>query len=883
MNTTILFFNQINEDSFNLVGGKGFNLGKMTKRNLPVPEGFCITTDAFYKFIEPLKDNDLFKQLDNVDVDDLEKIQELTSSLRDLIIEKSLSDSIKQNIKEAIESIGEDDFYAVRSSATAEDLPDMSFAGQQDTYLNVHGFENLIENVKYCWASLYTQRAVVYRKKNNLNEDNVLISVVVQKMVDSQKSGIMFTADPINNNYNHLTIDAGFGLGESLVGGLITPDLYKVNKNENKIIAKEINAKKLAIYRKNDGGTEQILLDKNKQKEQVLSEREIYNVAQLGHEIEEYYQTPQDIEWAIDESGKIYILQSRMITSLYPRVENSNRNGKSQVYISASHIQVMTKPIKPLGLDIFKRVMPFDRVEEGSNFKIMSQAGGRLYANCTEILRLPIRDKIIKDLMPNVDYLVASALGEYIEKYPLKKKLPSKTTLKMAKNLIIPILKISKQNYAFDKKPDALASLVELKEELIDDVYRNINKGNDLCEKIVIVEELLSAFIFKLAKQLIPNVAPGILSDRKLRNMLEELDLLYLEDSFVSGLEGNITTEMGLRVGDLADLIRDNLKEIDILNKNPKDAHLLLLKNASDELKSELSDFLRQFGMRGIGEIDITNPRYQEDFTPISMSILNNINTLEKNEHRENYQRLIEKSSESERLILEAYEKIGKDDLVKKVKNHLNNIKTFLPLREYGKYIIVGVFNEVRKVIDEVGDKLEKDNLLDNRYDIFYLNLDEIYQALTEKVNFKESIQCRKIEYDKYEKLNPPRVITNEGEIFSGSYSKEGVPEGAFVGMPVSAGIYEGYARVILNPNNDSLQKNEILVTKFTDPGWTPLFVNAKGLVLEVGGLMTHGAIVSREYGIPALVGVEDATSLIKTGDYLRIDAYKGYVEIICK
>lgn len=883
MNTNILFFNQINEDSFNLVGGKGFNLGKMTKRSLPVPEGFCITTDAFYKFIEPLKANDLFKQLDNVGVDDLEKIQELASSLRNLIIEKSLSDSIKQNIKEAIESIGEDDFYAVRSSATTEDLPDMSFAGQQDTYLNVHGFENLIENVKYCWASLYTQRAVVYRKKNNLNEDNVLISIVVQKMVNSQKSGIMFTADPINNNYNHLTIDAGFGLGEALVGGLITPDLYKVNKKENKVITKEINTKKLAIYRKNDGGTERILLDKNKQKEQVLSEQEIYKIAQLGHEIEEYYQTPQDIEWAIDESGKIYILQSRMITSLYPRVENSNINGKSQVYISVSHIQVMTKPIKPLGLDIFKRVMPFDRVEEGSNFNIMSQAGGRLYANCTEILRLPIRDKIIKDLLPNVDYLVASALGEYIEKYPLKKKLPSKTTLKMAKNLIIPILKISKQNYTFDKKPDALVSLVDLKEKLIDDVSRNINKGNDLCEKIIIVEELLSAFIFKLAKQLIPNVAPGILSDRKLRNMLEELDLLYLEDSFVSGLEGNITTEMGLRVGDLADLIRNNPKEIDILNKNPKDAHLLLLNNGSDELKSELSDFLRQFGMRGIGEIDITNPRYQEDFTPISMSILNNINTLEKNEHREKYQRLIEKSSESEQLILKAYERIDKIDLTKKVKNHLNNIKTFLPLREYGKYIIVGVFNEVRKVIDEVGDKLEKDNLLENRYDIFYLNLDEIYQALTQKVNFKESIKCRKIEYDKYEKLNPPRVITNEGEIFSGSYSKNGLPEGAFVGMPVSAGIYEGYARVILNPNDDSLQKNEILVTKFTDPGWTPLFINAKGLVLEVGGLMTHGAIVSREYGIPALVGVEDATILIKTGDYLRIDAYKGYVEIICK
>ncbi|UWD48600.1 phosphoenolpyruvate synthase [Clostridioides difficile] len=883
MDTSILFFNQIDEDSFKLVGGKGFNLGKMTRKKFPIPEGFCITTRAFYEFIEPIKNHELFKHLENIDNDDLDKINELAKDIRNLIKKQSISNTTKQDIKEALKRIGEENFYAVRSSATAEDLPDMSFAGQQDTYLNVYGFEKLIENIKHCWASLYTQRAVIYRKKNNLDENNILISVVVQKMVNSQKSGIMFTADPISNNYNNLTIDAGFGLGEALVGGLITPDLYKVNKKTSEIILKEINTKKVAIYRKNGGGTEQVLLEKSKQKEQVLSEEEINKIAKLGSEIEEYYQVPQDIEWAIDEHGKVYILQSRAITSLYPRVENSDVSEKSQVYISASHLQVMLKPIKPLGLDIFKRIMPFDRVEEGSNFKIMNQAGGRLYANCTEIIRLPIRDKIIKDLLPNVDYLMASALVEYTEKYPLKKKLPSKNTIKILRFLVIPILKEAKKNYSCEKNPDLLRDLMSLRDEFIDDTSRHLNKSSDLSEKVMNIKEVLSAFIFKLAENFIPNVVPGILSDRKLRNILNELDLVYLEDNFVSGLKGNITTEMGLKVGDLADLIRENSKEIEILKNNPKDAHLLLLEEGNEELKRELNDFLKQFGMRGIGEIDITNPRYQEDFTPISMSILNNINTLKANEHRENYQRLVEKSNESERLILEACEGLGKKDLAKKVKNHLNNIRTFLPLREYGKYIIVGVFNEVKKVLEEVGYKLEEDNLIENRQDIFYLSLDEIYQILSKRVDFRENIKYRKIEYDKYEKLNPPRVITNEGEIFSGSYSKEGIPDDAFVGMPVSAGICEGYARVILNPNEDSLQKDEILVTKFTDPGWTPLFVNAKGLVLEVGGLMTHGAIVSREYGIPALVGVKDATSLIKTGDYLRIDAYKGYAEIISK
>ena len=377
-------------------------------------------------------------------------------------------------------------------------------------------------------------------------------------------------------------------------------------------------------------------------------------------------------------------------------------------------------------------------------------------------------------------------------------------------------------------------------------------------------------------------IAPGIISYKKLLSLLEKNSMdATLCEKVVSGIEGNITTEMGLMVGDLSDLVRNDTYLIKILETDPQNAHEKIIQQSEDNVRKAFEKFLSIYGMRGIKEIDFTNERYIEDFTTVSISILNNIQTLKEKEHRENYNKLIEESIISEKKILKTLKEKGNERDLDKAQNYIKNIRCFLSMREHGKYALMKIFNIFRNVFKEVGEYLEEKMLIDSKEDIYYLTIEEIQDILLNKTNYKKVIDNRKEAYKFYEKLTPPRVMNSDGEIFKGNYNKGDIPKDALVATPVSCGVYEGYARVILNPKDDNLKKGEILVTKFTDPGWTPLFINAKGLILEVGGLLTHGAIVAREYGIPALVGLENATTLIKTGDYIRINADKGYVEIL--
>lgn len=879
MSNNILFFNEIKENDFNLVGGKAYNLGKMIQEKFPIPNGFSITTIAFKEFISFLYEEEIFEKLINTNIEEINKIEEVCAKLRNLIISKPISKILKDDIEKALNTIGKENFYSIRSSATAEDLPNMSFAGQQDTYLNIYGIDELIYHIKKCFASLYTQRAVIYRKKNNLIEKEVSMSVIVQKMVNSNKSGIMFTVNPITNNYNELTIDAGFGLGETLVSGLISPDFYKYDKHKNKIIETKINKKEIAIYRKKQGGTDKRILDENIQYKQVLTLSEIKEVASIGKSIEEYYKYPQDIEWAIDDENKLYILQSRAITSLYPKIDK-NHEEEDKVYISLNHIQVMTDPVKPLGIDMFKRIFPYKQdINIGKSLAITS-GGGRVYIDLTEILKLPFRNKIIKLISSNVDYLMGNALENYLMKNKLNKKIPSINMIKGAKNSIFYIFKKGIKNIKSKTKPNAEYEINLFIEEFINNIKSEIENIEDLESKINVIKKLAPRTLITIFKNIGPYIMAGILSYKSLISILKKNNIdTNLVNKIVSGLEGNVTTEMGLRVGDLTDCIRGKEDIIKILKEHPKNAHIIILEKNYDELNICLNKFLDDYGMRGLGEIDISNPRYKDDFTMISKSIINNLNTLKEKEHRENYNKLIQESKKNEELILKLIKEKNSKDL-KKAKNYIDNIRCFLSMREHGKYAIIKAFDVYRKAIYECADKLKLNNFIENKDDIIYLTLDEIILVLNDKINFKEKIKKTKERYKSYYKLTPPRVIDNNGEIYLGSYKKN-KNSNVLVATSVSSGIYEGYAKVIFDPSSGSLEKGEILVTKFTDPGWTPFFINAKGLILEVGGLMTHGAIVAREYGIPALVGLDNATNLIKTGDYLRIDANKGYIEIL--
>ena len=868
---SILYIDEIKEDSFNLVGGKGYNLGKMIQNKFPVPNGFCITTLAFNEFIKNIKNENVFIELQNTNFDDLINIDKISFNIRKLITSKFIDENLENEINIALNKIGEEKFYAVRSSATAEDLENMSFAGQQDTYLNIQGINSIKENIKKCWASLYTQRAVIYRKKNNIKEEDISICVVIQEMIDSKKSGIMFSADPLTNNYNNITIDAGFGLGEALVSGLITPDLYKYHKVDNKIIYKEVNKKEIAIYRKDSGGTQQVILNEKQQTTQVLSNSEIKQLSNIAKDIETYYNSPQDIEWAINEDDKIYILQSRPITSLYPKINKIHDD--ERIYISFNHVQVMTDTIRPLGIDLFKNILPFISIQD---------AGGRVYIDITPVIKLPIRNKIIEKLIPNVDFLMADALKNYVDKYNIGKKLPSKEAIKQVKNVVLPVVKTTRKNYKQNVKPDSQTIVNNFIENFTIDIDNKINKSESLIEKIKKIQEIGPSMFPSVLQNIMPYIAPGIISYKKLLSLLEKNSMdATLCEKVVSGIEGNITTEMGLMVGDLSDLVRNDTYLIKILETDPQNAHEKIIQQSEDNVRKAFEKFLSIYGMRGIKEIDFTNERYIEDFTTVSISILNNIQTLKEKEHRENYNKLIEESIISEKKILKTLKEKGNERDLDKAQNYIKNIRCFLSMREHGKYALMKVFNIFRNVFKEVGEYLEEKMLIDSKEDIYYLTIEEIQDILLNKTNYKKVIDNRKEAYEFYEKLTPPRVMNSDGEIFKGNYNKGDIPKDALVATPVSCGIYEGYARVILNPKDDNLKKGEILVTKFTDPGWTPLFINAKGLILEVGGLLTHGAIVAREYGIPALVGLENATTLIKTGDYIRINADKGYVEIL--
>lgn len=350
MSSLVLGLHEIEKTQLSLVGGKGLHLGELSKiQGIQVPEGFCVTTVGYQKAIEQNETLQvLLDQLAMLKVEDRDQIGNISRKIRQIIMEVDIPSDVVKAVAHYLSQFGEEHAYAVRSSATAEDLPHASFAGQQDTYLNIIGVDAILQHISKCWASLFTDRAVIYRMQNGFDHSQVYLSVIVQRMVFPQASGILFTADPITSNRKVLSIDAGFGLGEALVSGLVSADCYKVQ--DGQIIDKRIATKKLAIYGRKEGGTETQQIDSDQQKAQTLTDEQILQLARIGREIEAHFGQPQDIEWCLARDT-FYIVQSRPITTLFPIPEASDQ--ENHVYISVGHQQMMTDPIKPLGLSFF--------------------------------------------------------------------------------------------------------------------------------------------------------------------------------------------------------------------------------------------------------------------------------------------------------------------------------------------------------------------------------------------------------------------------------------------------------------------------------------------------------------------------------------------------
>ncbi|MCJ2145958.1 phosphoenolpyruvate synthase [Bacillus sp. B19-2] len=864
MSDFVLGFHEMEKTQLLLVGGKGLNLGELSNiQGIQVPEGFCVTTAAFQKAINR---NETFQalldQLAMLKVEDRDQIGEISRKIRQIIMEAEIPSDVVKAVAHYLSQYGEEHAYAVRSSATAEDLPHASFAGQQDTYLNIIGKDAILQHISKCWASLFTERAVIYRMQNGFDHKQVYLSVIIQKMVFPQASGILFTADPITSNRKLLSIDAGFGLGEALVSGLVSADCYKVQNGQ--IADKRIATKKLAIYGRKQGGTETKQIDPDQQMSQTLTDGQILQLARIGRQIEAHFGQPQDIEWCLADDT-FYIVQSRPITTLYPIPEANDQ--ENHVYLSVGHQQMMTDPIKPLGLSFYLLITPAP----------MRKAGGRLFVDVAPRLTTRAGRETLLNTV-GADPLTKDALMTVIERDFIKLITNDQTAP-------IPGNGQTDMPAQFENDPTIVSDLMKRNQTSIEELKQNIQakSGSDLFDFILEDIQQLKKIVFDPQSTAVFMAAINATTWIN-ENMNKWLGEKNAADTLSQSVPGNITSEMGLALMDVADVIRPYPEVIDYL-QHAKEDHFLdeLVKfDGGKQIQDAIYDYLSKYGMRCPGEIDITRPRWSEKPITLVPMILSHIKNFEPNAGNRKFEQGRRIALEKEQELIDRLKQLPDgEQKAKETKRMIDLIRNFIGYREYPKYGIVSRYFVYKQALLKEAEQLVQAGVIHEKEDIYYLTFEELHEAVRTKKIDDQIISKRKDEYKSYEKLTPPRVITSDGEIITGAYKRENLPANAIAGLPVSAGVIEGRARVILNMENADLEDGDILVTSFTDPGWTPLFVSIKGLVTEVGGLMTHGAVIAREYGLPAVVGVENATGLIKDGQQIRVHGTEGYIEIL--
>jgi len=903
----VLDLKEIGKTQIALAGGKGAHLGELSRiEGIQVPAGFCVTTDAFLRVMTTVpRIDDQLDRLARLDSGDREAIGPLSAEIRLAIERITVPDDLAAAITRSVTRLGEQAAYAVRSSATAEDLPTASFAGQQDTYLNVIGPTSILRHVSRCWASLFTERAVTYRLRNGFDHRKVHMAVVVQQMIFPQAAGILFTADPVTSNRKVISIEASFGLGEALVSGLVNADVYKVRDGE--VVARTIAAKRLAIYALPGGGTRELAIEPEHQQQPALTGAQAARLAQLGRRVEAHFGQPQDIEWCLAGDG-FHIVQSRPVTTLFPIPTVGDQ--LNHVYISVGHQQMMTDPMKPLGLSMWQATTP----------RPMAEAGGRLFVDVTHQLTSPnmagflaatgrsdpLTEDALRTVVARDDFIpvqTAPAKTHPSASAPISAKAhppapakthptahpptrakahpPSPAKARPAANAPTPVKTAAAETY-----PAVVAELIERCQASIAALKRDIRtkSGAALVDFILADAKELQRYLFDpQSRRVIMAAIEGTewLNER----MQAWLGEKNAADTLTQSAPGNVTSEMGLALLDVADMIRPHPDVVAFLQHTEDECFLdkLPALDGGCEARDAIEAYLDKYGMRCVGEIDITTPRWSERPATLVPMILGNIKNSEPGAGQRRFEQGRRQASEKEQELLARLRALpdgeGKASQAKQMIDRIRS--TLTGYREYPKYHMISRYFVYKQALLEDAERLVHAHVLCEKEDIFYLRLPELREVMRTNLVDEQLIRQRKDAFRSYQALTPPRVLTSDGEVIAGTYQRTGIPAGALIGLPVSAGVVEGRARVILDMAEADLEAGDILVTAYTDPSWTPAFVAIKGLVTEVGGMMTHGAVIAREYGLPAVVGVEQATRLIRDGQRIRVNGADGYIEIL--
>lgn len=889
--TFTLPFSAISARDLPRVGGKGANLGEMTQAGFPVPEGFCVTTDAFRQFMHASgRAEEIYAALEAIAPQDVEAVRRVGQEVRGWLSEIALPTEVEAAIVEAWRTLGAADRYAVRSSATAEDLPDASFAGQQDTFLNVASQEQLLTSVRACWISLFTDRAILYRAQNAFPHREVYLAVVVQRMILPDVSGILFTADPVSGNRQITSIDASYGLGEALVAGLVSPDLYKVDKRSQRVVTAQVSDKQLAIRPKPEGGTYQETLAGEMRHGRVLSDENVVALAELGARIEQHYGKPQDIEWCISDA-QTYIVQSRPITSLFPLPQPQPQDDTLHVYFSFSHAQVMTDPMPPLGISFWRMLFPFGKPDERQMYTpSLTDAAGRIYVDMTPLLRLPKLGRKVPNILQIADSLSARAISGVIDRPEFTKDhAQGHARITKLVRWLLPIIS-GAQARLWVLPPEGAAARIAAQIEAYDaHARKQLAAASAGLARLRVAQHLAIEIFPKHLMKMPAYVAAGIIAKTLLPRLTEGLanqaQVNADIDAIGRGLIGNVTTEMDLQVGDMADAARISPALVQHFSSDDAKEVLASVQHIPDSeaFLQAWQTFMHRYGMRGPSEIDISRPSWADEPASLLQVVIANLQNSEPGAHRTRHAQMAAEGNAAAARLVEAARQgpLGfiRAPIVRRLARVARNL---IAIREHPKYLLIRLRGLVREVILECAAILQQQGRIEGVDDVWFLDWQELDAALQDpNLELRDLIAIRQQAHLRAWQTVPPRVITSDGEIPTVAHDQAGFPADALVGSPVSAGTIEGIAKVITDPQRELLSPGEILVAPFTDPGWTPLFINAAGLVMETGGLMTHGSVVAREYGIPAVVAVIDATKKIQTGQKIRVNGSEGYVEIL--
>ncbi len=880
----------LDRTSLPVAGGKAANLGELIHAGFTVPVGFCVTTAAYERVVASASLDTSLSALAATSREESARQTELATAIRTALCQAPLPPEVTQAITSAYQalSVGSPIAVAVRSSATTEDLPEASFAGQQETFLNVIGIEALLVAIQRCFASLWTDRATLYRTSLGIAPGNVSLAVVVQRMVEAEVAGVLFTANPLTGKRRESVINANPGLGEAVVSGATNPDHFVVQTATGEIIERRLGDKQVMIQALDEGGTQKIEAGVSRDLA-CLSDDQIRALAALGARVEALYETPQDIEWAIDPSDQIFLLQARPITTLFPLPSPGlpETFESLRVYLAFGIQQGTYRPFTPMGFSALQLIVsgglsliglpPHDPLA-GPRF--ITEAACRPFFEVTEALRSPFGRRFLIEAMREAETHAATSFKQVVTDPRLSLRKMSWRTFGRALVLLLARTRLPWYLLAALLAPKAESRRVQHFVEHLRHTHQ-IDASADASAHLAEASRILQHCL-RLAFRVSPVMLAGMQSFALAKKMLGDLASESECQIVLGGSPANPTTQMNLALWRLSQEIRADRASRHLLVAGPSErlAQDYRQGRLPPPLQQGLTSFLKDYGHQGVCELDLGVPRWSEDPTYV-LDLLTSYLEIEERTYAPDLQ-LQRAGREADAMIATLSRRASQKHWLRGqlVRFFLQRAHALSGFREMTRFVVGLRLSQARKLLWPCGEELAKNGRLAQATDIFFLTFPEAYTALAgadqrSKVSERLATFARELG-----RRHVPLVLLSDGTEPTGEAQSTDPTEGTLQGTPASPGIVTAPARVILDPHTAHLEPGEILVAPSTDPGWTPLFLKAAGLVMETGGAMAHGAIVAREYGIPAVVGVAGATEQIETGSRVTIDGSLGLVVI---